>query len=161
MPRALFCTLGGNQVGKGAISGWRELLAPCLDRIGLWPFQGRLGELLSNNDIVVAETYPGDVYRQFDIPRRLRWSKRRLEGRRLVAPFLLDWLDNRPVEPDQTLRNIVETGFSGGKEGEDQFDALVGLFGMLDVVDGRRHEGAPDSDVVTTWEGWILGQRAC
>jgi len=38
----LFWTLGGNQVGKAAIAGWREVIVPSLDTIGLWPFDGPL-----------------------------------------------------------------------------------------------------------------------
>ncbi|HCD85061.1 MAG TPA: DUF429 domain-containing protein, partial [Agrobacterium sp.] len=40
-----------------------------------------------------------------------------------------------------------------------RFDAVVGLLGMLDVVDGRRDEGSPDIEAVQQWEGWILGHR--
>jgi hypothetical protein len=43
-------------------------------------------------------------------------------------------------------------------DGEDAFDAITGLCGMIEVADGRRAE-APDA----LWtshqrEGWILGQ---
>lgn len=38
------------------------------------------------------------------------------------------------------------------------FDAAMGLFGMIEVVDGGRAEGpAVGAD---KWEGWILGQAA-
>ena len=50
-------------------------------------------------------------------------------------------------------------GFGGGADGEDRFDAVVGLWGMLDVALGNRAPGEPDDK--TTWvEGWILGQPA-
>lgn len=64
----LFWTLGGNQVGKAAIAGWRELIAPNLDTIGLWPFDGSLQEILDRFPVAVVETYPGDAYGQIDIP---------------------------------------------------------------------------------------------
>lgn len=54
----LFWTLGGNQVGKGAIAGWQEVIVPNLDQIGLWPFDGDLERLLADRDVVIAETYP-------------------------------------------------------------------------------------------------------
>src|SRR6202030_388721 len=41
----LFWTLGANQVGKGAIVGWRDVLAPALNNdndVFLWPFDGQL-----------------------------------------------------------------------------------------------------------------------
>jgi hypothetical protein len=60
----LFWTLGANQVGRAAIAGWRDLLAPAL-REGtttLWPFHGDLAPLLESGRIVVAETYPAETY---------------------------------------------------------------------------------------------------
>ncbi len=40
---SLFWTLGAQQVGKAAISGWREVIRPALGRgVRLWPFDGRL-----------------------------------------------------------------------------------------------------------------------
>ena len=43
---SLFWTLGGNQVGKAAISGWKEIICParCLGA-RLWPFEGSLEAL--------------------------------------------------------------------------------------------------------------------
>jgi hypothetical protein len=155
----LFWTLGGNQVGKGAITGWREMIVPRLDDIGLWPFDGRLAELMMPGATVVAETYPGDVYGQLGIPRRPVWSKRQHDGRRSVASHLLRWLEDRSQVEGSGLRSLISDGFGNGKDGEDRFDATVGLLGMIDVVDGRRGEGVPEVDDVKTWEGWILGQQ--
>ena len=62
---ALFWTLGANQVGKGAIVGWRDVLAPALrgdKNFALWPFDGKLHELLEPGKIVIAETYPAECY---------------------------------------------------------------------------------------------------
>lgn len=43
---SIFWTLGGNQVGKAAIAGWREIVAPArLRGAHLWPFDGRLDDL--------------------------------------------------------------------------------------------------------------------
>ncbi|WP_245947653.1 DUF429 domain-containing protein [Jannaschia seohaensis] len=156
----LFWTLGGNQVGKGAITGWQEVIAPNIDGIGLWPFDGELDRLLATNDIVVAETYPGDVYGQIGIPRRPPWSKRRREGRASVAGSLTDWLKARDVDFEPGLGSLIEDGFGPGPTGEDPFDALVGLLGMLDVVEGRLEPGNPRDPAIERWEGWILGQQA-
>ncbi len=39
-----------------------------------------------------------------------------------------------------------------------RFDAVVGLFAMLEVVTGRRAAGVPkDDENVRKVEGWILG----
>jgi hypothetical protein len=43
---SVFWTLGGNQVGRAAISGWREIIAPAVQSgARLWPFDGRLADL--------------------------------------------------------------------------------------------------------------------
>lgn len=154
----LFWTLGGNQVGKGAISGWREVIVPNLGGIGLWPFEGRLADLLDTKRCVIAETYPGDVYRQLGMPRG-GWSKRRQVDRQRIAKIMIPWLLARPDLDTRALLPMIEDGFGADKAGEDRFDAVVGLFGMLDVVDGRRDEGVPDIDGVRRWEGWILGHH--
>ena len=46
----------------------------------------------------------------------------------------------------------------GDNHGEDRFDAVVGLFGMLNVVLGRRDPGDPTDETIRSIEGWILGQ---
>ena len=40
----------------------------------------------------------------------------------------------------------------------DAFDAVVGLFGMTEVVTRRRQSGEPSEDKIRKLEGWILGQ---
>ena len=156
----LFWTLGGNQVGKGAISGWREIIAPNIDRVGLWPFDGQLSELTAAHDIVLVETYPGDAYSQIELPLKSKWSKKKPEDRASVAPALLDWMNQRPVLSDNELIDLVRAGFSPKRVGEDQFDAFVGLLGMLDVIGGDLSEGAPEAVDIKRWEGWILGQAS-
>ncbi|TLN17671.1 hypothetical protein FDZ74_07335 [bacterium] len=61
--------------------------------------------------------------------------------------------------PPQAARQI-ETGFGDRPNGEDLFDAVVGLLGMLQVLRGERTNAAPASPVVRRVEGWILGQSA-
>lgn len=156
---SLFWTLGGNQVGKGAISGWREVLRPDLNRIAIWPFDGRLRDLLDTRHIVVAETYPGDVYARLGITRTPVWSKRSQAGRASVSAALRRWLDTRSHCADPHLLSQIDAGFSEAACGEDEFDAVIGLFGMLDVVAGYQPEGGSRRAEVARWEGWILGQR--
>ncbi|NEI14591.1 DUF429 domain-containing protein [Rhizobium leguminosarum] len=156
----LFWTLGGNQVGKAAITGWQEIIMPNLSEVALWPFDGSLAELTKPGATVVAETYPGDVYSQLGIPRRPVWSKRQQAGRRRAGDHLLRWLVSHPHIDGAALEAMITDGFGIDKAGEDRFDAVVGLLGMLDVVEGRRAEGLPDDDDVTIWEGWIFGQGA-
>ena len=78
----------------------------------------------------------------------------------MVAPHLLRWLANNIPNLDSETSALVANGFSDGPDGEDQFDALVGLFGMLDVVDGRRAAGSPLDSAILKWEGWIMGQSS-
>jgi hypothetical protein len=142
----LFWTLGGNQVGKAALCGWREVLAPAAGEIAIWPFDGRLADLLRRHDVVVAETYPAELYRRLGI--RLRGSKRDRAARREQAPAL------RRGDLTPAAVAAVEDGFGAGRDGEDRFDAFVGLLGMVELLREPSRVHQPDSPV----EGWILGQ---
>ena len=154
----LFWTLGANQVGKGAIVGWRDVLAPALRDDGLvliWPFDGRLCELLRPGKIVVVETYPAECYGWlFDAPLK---SKRKRENRQKVSPCLLKRARSLNLKLDTELVHAIEEGFP---EGDDPFDSVVGLLGMLEVINGRRQAGEPNKDRISRLEGWILGQKA-
>ena len=154
----LFWTLGAKQVGRAAISGWRDLLAPALRDgldLAIWPFQGPLPELVAEHCYVVAETYPAEIYRHLKLPPI---SKRRQASRRNTAPTLLAFTNHAQIEVDPPLGAEICDGFGGTADGEDRFDATVGLFGMLNVVLGGRAPGEPDDPSITRIEGWILGQ---
>lgn len=60
-----------------------------------------------------------------------------------------------PVEVECQLAHEIASGF----ESDDPFEAVVGLFGMLNVVLGRRPAGDPADGEVQRVEGWIRGQR--
>ncbi|MEL6703420.1 MAG: CatA-like O-acetyltransferase [Bacteroidota bacterium] len=159
----LFWTLGGKQVGKAAIIGWRDLLAPGLrdDALGLrlWPFHGPLDTLLEGNAIVVAETYPAEACIHLGLsPPGGAWSKTSQEGRQRQSAPLLTWAKQRGVHLDDVLAAMIDDGFGDRKDGEDPFDATVGLFGMLEVALGHRRANVPDSSAVQRVEGWIFGQ---
>ncbi len=160
----LFWTLGGQQVGKAAISGWRDLVAPARrtrNELRVWPFDGGFAELLTRPGIVVAETYPGEVYAHLQLrigaPNK---SKRNRADRRDDAPPLLDWAARNGVELSAALAADIRDGFGSAADGEDRFDAAVGLFGMLNVVFGHRAPGDPRDATVRDIEGWILGLDA-
>ena len=163
---ALFWLVGGNQVGNAAITGWRELLGPAVsDRsagatsVTIWPFDGELDALLERPGIVVAETYPGEVYRHLalDIVKPNR-SKRRRDDRAADSCRMHHWARKNRVRMSSSLHAAIDDGFGEERSGEDRFDAVVGLLGMLDVVLGNRPPGAP-RDERTRVEGWILGQQ--
>lgn len=152
----LFWTLGANQVGKGALVGWRDVLAPAVrddDSVLLWPFDGQLAELLRPGKIVVAETYPAECYNWF-FTEPLK-GKGKIEVRKKAGCDLSKWAETTCVELDPALSRTVTQGFP---EGDDAFDAVTGLFGMIEVAVGKREPGEPTNGEIQTLEGWILGQ---
>ena len=154
----MFWTLGANQVGKGAICLWRDLLLPALgtaDPPGLWPFDGALADLMQASRVVVAETYPASAMRQLDLG--FKGSKRRQSDRRTVAAALRAHLDRLDAEPDDMLAAKLDNGFGTAADGEDQFDSLVGLVRMLQIVRNPALDHRPDP-AISQWEGWILGR---
>jgi hypothetical protein len=158
----LFWTLGGKQAGKAALDGWR-LLRQARGRglrIALWPFEGQLSGLLAGTaQVVVAETYPREFYRCIGAPPRARWSKRRRDDRLLCVPALLAWADSLHVSWQAGIRARIAAGLSAGRSGEDEFDAVVGMLGMISVVTGALPDGAPAGDpAVRATEGWIVGR---
>jgi hypothetical protein len=88
----LFWTLGGNQVGKAAIIGWKDVLVPALrngSAVRLWPFDGSLQSLFVPGALVVSETYPAECYGWFS--DRPLGSKRDSENRKKFSALLLGW----------------------------------------------------------------------
>ena len=153
---SLFWTLGGNQVGKAALIGWRDVLIPGLkqDSIRLWPFDGSLESLFKPGNTVITETYPAECYGWFDTqPVR---SKADIECRKKFGLKLLSWADESNVRVESQLKTAILQGFSSGKD--DAFDAVVGLFGMLQVCLEQHHSGGPDDEAIRDVEGWILGR---
>ncbi|MFN2569313.1 MAG: hypothetical protein ABR564_06895 [Candidatus Dormibacteria bacterium] len=161
---SLFWTLGGNQVGKGALTGWRELLQPALRAeaaaLALWPFDGELGDLIKRTRIVVAETYPAEFYGHLGVrfDSQLKGGKRSQDARRRNSLPLLRWVNDNGVGLTRALHAAIDDGFGPAGDGEDAFDAVIGLLGMLNVVLGNRPAGEPGNHDVRTIEGWILGQ---
>ena len=159
----MFWTLGANQVGRAAITGWRHLLAPArrggVD-VAIWPFDGTLADLLGTRRFVVAETYPGEVYGHLGLELRAHGGKRRQAARAANAARLLAWAEHSEVAVAAALAAEIADGFGRDSGADDRFDAVVGLFGLLNVLRGARATGEPDEAVVRRIEGWILGLRA-
>jgi len=155
---SLFWTLGPNQVGKAAIIGWRDVLAPALGNdksVVLWPFDGSLDALLKPGHLVILETYPAECYGWF-FQDGLK-GKGDAEVRKKASGALFEWAGKANVKLDSDLTHTIEQGFP---DGDDAFDATVGLFGMLEVLIGRREPGEPKEEIVRKLEGWILGQQS-
>jgi hypothetical protein len=160
---ALFWTLGGNQVGKAAISGWRDVIAPALRNtslpVRLWPFDGALADLLAIPGLVIAETYPGEIYGHLGLAiAGRRRSKRRQADRAADAPVLRRAARDLGIDLTRGFAAALRDGFGSDARGEDRFDAAVGLVGMINILRGHRPPGDPGDRERRTVEGWILGQ---
>lgn len=156
----IFWTLGGNQVGRGALSGWEEVIRPgVLAGASLWPFDGSLSKLVQRNGPVLAETYPAEAYGHIGVRFRAGQSKRRQEDRLSHAKTILDWAKSRSVSMTGKAADEIGDGFGAAATGEDRFDAMVGLLGMIEVVAGSRAD-APAATPERSWEGWIMGQAS-
>jgi hypothetical protein len=157
----VFWTLGANQSGKAAIAAWRDWLAPGLAHgapYAVWPFAGNLHGLLARGRAVLAEVYPAEALRHCGLV--LRGSKRVRADRAAVGDALLAAMAMRGVEPSPALRDAVCDGFGADAPGEDRFDSLIGLLGLIGVLDGTRPDFVPDDPAIRAWEGWVLGQTA-
>ncbi|MBR0656218.1 DUF429 domain-containing protein [Plastoroseomonas arctica] len=157
----VFWTLGANQSGKAAIAAWRDWLAPSLAAgvpIRLWPFAGGLHALLAPGVAVVAEVYPAEALRHCGL--RMAGSKRVQADRAALAEALLDVMAARHVLGDAALIAAVRDGFGRDAAGEDRFDSVIGLLGLIGVLDGLRPDFIPDDPAIRSVEGWVLGQAA-
>lgn len=159
----LFWTLGGKQVGKGAISGWREFVQPMASDhsdVALWPFDGSLLDLLESSSCVVAETYPAEFYGHLGIrfPGGKGGGKRSQQARANAADKLVAAAERSGAELSAPATEAIAKGFGPHGNREDDFDAMVGLLGMLKHLhEGARVE-APTDRTVRAVEGWIIGQ---
>ncbi|SHJ98312.1 hypothetical protein SAMN02745194_03876 [Roseomonas rosea] len=157
---SLFWTLGGNQVGKAAISGWRDVVQPAR-RAGalLWPFDVAALSSVEQGSVVLCETYPAEAYGHVGVRFRRGGSKQRQEDRRAATAGLGQRCERHGVRLSSDMVAVLTDGFGPRKDGEDAFDATIGLMGMIEVVEGRRAP-APGVRQAPEWEGWILGQTA-
>ncbi|MBY0611563.1 MAG: DUF429 domain-containing protein [Beijerinckiaceae bacterium] len=156
---AVFWTLGGNQVGKAALTGWLEVIRPALARgARLWPYEGGIEALARDPGVVLAETYPAEAYAMVGAGFLRQESKRRSDDRRAKAAPILAWAERTGVELSTQTIEALESGFGPKPSGEDAFDALLGLLKMIEVAGGRRAAASEHHPESASWEGWILGR---
>lgn len=86
---------------------------------------------------------------------KTKQADRRADGERLTG-----WCDEVGVVLERDLRNQLEAGFGPSKSGEDPFDAVVGLFGMINDIRRGREPDLPDDPAVLRLEGSMFGQLA-
>ena len=83
-----------------------------------------------------------------------------LGARRALAPMLRDAMAARRVAPSPGLAAMIVDGFGADAAGEDRFDSVIGLLGLIGVLDGARPDFVPEDPWIRRWEGWVLGQTA-
>ncbi len=164
---SLFWTLGGNQVGKSALLGWRSVIGPELQRnpesMRLWPFHGELETLLQPGVTVATETYPTEYHKRI-FGQTLR-GKRYAAKRREIAPAWLGTAHRCGIRIDRKLRRQILSGFTESNledvsrrdENDDAMDATIGLFGMLAALHDYGSRTEPRDKKIRRIEGWILG----
>lgn len=153
---SLFWTMGAQQVGKAAISGWRDCLVPNMALLHIWPFSGRLSALLAQSEkpFIVAEVYPAEMYRWLGVSFGAG-GKQNAAARCQNAAIL----QNAAKAMEVKINAETEAALTRGFDSDDAFDAFVGVLGMLWVLLGVRPLFEPTRPYVRQIEGWILGQQ--
>jgi hypothetical protein len=148
----IFWLIGPRQVGRSAVCIWRELITPRLDRVALWPFDGRLAELLAGGRPVVAEMYPAFLLRTLGVvvARKSEPAARAACGRALLRRVGAD----ARLDLD-AVRALLRGGFGGFRSGEDPFDATTACIALAKLLLDDTLPEPPDA--ARAVEGWILG----
>lgn len=158
----LFWTLGAQQVGKAALHGWREVIVPGLQdpslELVIWPFSGPLPGLIKAGRVIITETYPAEFYHQLHLVKpKAQVSKRKQTARVELAERLVESGRASSIRLHPELEAELKDGFGPSKAGEDPFDAVVGLIGMLNILMGNRQFSEPPNEEIRLIEGWIFG----
>lgn len=158
----LFWTLGAQQVGKAAINGWKYVLAPGLQDpeldLSIWPFSGKLADLVGRGRIIAVESYPAEAFKQLDLlGAQQRFSKRQQGDRKFISQNLFQHASISGIRLESELEQEIRNGFGNQASGEDRFDALIGLLGMLKILDKEIDFTEPKMESVRRTEGWIFG----
>ena len=155
----LFWTLGPNQSGKAALHAWRTVVLPARAAgvLRLWPFEGAFRTLLMPGEVAMAETYPAEALRQLGL--RPVGSKRRQADRQALAAGLRAAAERLGVRPSAAAAAALNAGCGSDAAGEDRWDSMLGVLGVIGVLRGVRPDTAPDDAWIRRWEGWVLGQH--
>ena len=151
-------------MGRAAIIGWRDVLAPAVrtfgPRLRVWPFSGPFASY-TDADCIIVETYPADACLQIGLSAPGRgWSKRRQDDRAIQAGQILLAAQQASVALSGELGHAISNGFGSKADGEDAFDAVVGLIAMARELSRQDPGNAPLDRDVQDREGWIFGQPA-
>ena len=131
------------------------MLEPALlaDEILIWPYDGKLPDLLNAGKIIVAESYPAEIYSHVGLARS--FGKTTLSGRKSQAAQIFSWCRAHSVVLEAGLEAEIADGFAD----DDPFDSVIGILGLIEVMEKPGVFAAPLDPVVRTVEGWILGMR--
>jgi 8-oxo-dGTP diphosphatase len=139
-------------VGSGSRALWKELAAVAPEQIKLWPFDGSISELLSTQQVVLAESYPLAAYATAlspSLPTPIRRiAKTRGEARIAALDELrqVEWIR----EYDVRLCDV-----RAAEANEDDFDAMLTAAALVRLVASGRPLSHELVDPI--WEGGILG----
>jgi hypothetical protein len=160
----LFWTMGGQQVGKAAILGWEKAIAPALLNpsiaLSIWPFDGEFRDLIHQTGIITVESYPAEYYQRLGIcfqRGRNGGGKRSQPARMVNAQAILDWCATKDIDLEPALIAWIYAGFGASLDGEDPFDSLVGLLGMISCLRDPSWIYEPLETPIRQIEGWIFG----
>ncbi len=159
----LFWTLGAQQVGKAAMNGWNEVITPAISNphmdIAIWPFSGRLKELMRTSKTILVETYPS-MYLKMILPNypKGRFSKRSQNDRLSISSYLLEWTKTNYIHLKHSIVDLIQNGFGSEMNAEDKFDSFIGLCGMISIITKWNEFYEPKDNYIRNIEGWILGR---
>jgi hypothetical protein len=110
---------------------------------------------------VIVETYPTEFYGHLGVrlPLSDKGGKRKQPAREHYATQLLAEAAGVHAELSESARKLVASGFGYSPDGEDAFDAMVGLLGILKHLRRGAATEPPPDPAVASVECWILGQK--
>jgi hypothetical protein len=96
------------------------MLEPALlaDEILIWPYDGELPDLLNAGKIIVAESYPAEIYSHVGLARS--FGKTTLSGRKSQAAQIFSWCRAHSVVLEAGLEAEIADGFAD----DDPFDSV-------------------------------------
>jgi len=148
----IFWLVGPRQVGRSAVCVWRDVVAPRLGRIALWPFDGPLAALIASGRPVVAEMYPAFLLRTLGVTVARKSDP---AARAACGQALLRRIDADARLDVDAVRGQLRDGFGPARSGEDPFDATIACIALARLLLDDAMPEPPDH--ARAVEGWILG----
>lgn len=154
--KSIFDLTFPSETGRSALMGWPDLLMELSRSAQLWPFDGKLTELLARPGFTVAEVYPDEAIAQLNLrfaPDGER-NKRSLHDRQDVVPLLLEMSESSGISISRELRDAALSGLNS----QCEFEVFSCLIAAVRALRQQTTSEAPESKDCLEIEGWILGQ---